>query len=111
MQVAKGKGCIDLEASADHPSANTHRRVGVVHIFQNLAAALHIFAACIGEREAACGAVQQAGVEGRFQLQHQARDHGFGGIQPLGGLHKTAGLHHGHEGLHLAKLVHGGAGS
>ena len=102
MQVTKGERRIDFEPAFDHAGTCAGSRVGVFHVFQNLLAALHIVGPRVGEGDTAGGAVEQPGGERLFQLQHQAGDYCLGGVQPLGRLHKAAGLHHGHKGLHLA---------
>ncbi|MNP13352.1 hypothetical protein D3C76_1056310 [compost metagenome] len=78
----------------------------LVHLAEDLPAALQVTLAYLGQRQAACGAVQQTGLELLLQFRDQARHLGRGQVHGLGGGGKAAGIYHADEYPHAVERVH-----
>jgi hypothetical protein len=63
--------------------------------------------AVVGQRQAPCGAMEQAHAELRLQVRDVARDRRFRQADGVGRTDKAAGIHHGDEAGQLLEVEHG----
>ncbi len=99
-------GHVDAQAAAQGLLLALEQGVQLVHVRQQVLAALVVGLAVLGHLHLARGPVQQARAERAFQLLHGGGDAGLGQAQALRGAGEAGLLGHADEDLHGFESVH-----
>ncbi len=99
---------VHSQPSPEHGALGLEQGAQVLHVVQQVAAALVEDLAVLRDAHAASGALQQPRAHHGLQLLHGARHAGLGQAQAVGRLREAAQLGHAGEDVHGVQGVHWG---
>jgi hypothetical protein len=104
--LAETRHCVDFEFAGRAGVGVARLGFRLIHVREDLLAALQVALAGLGQRDAARRAVQQARAQVRLQIGHRARRIRGGRVQMLRGARKAARFDDADKYAHVLKRIH-----